>query len=317
MKSARGLNRRAWLWSAGCVLGSGTWSRGDDKPTPSDRAQIDEIGERARKAGLKPFRTSLSPHFLAIGDAPDPFRESALAVCESFAKVFVPYFHDRGFDAAMPHERLAVVVLRDADSYRALAADEAGAAVGGHYDLDANRLVIFDFRGRRDQLATNAERVNSFTLVHESAHLLSYNCGILNRRADTPVCVSEGLATYIELWRPRGRDKFGATNRPRLKALMEAGSGDQAWIPAADLIASDKVFDADATVQLAYAESWVLIHMLIKTAARLPALRAYLKGMPAETSEAKRLGHAEKTLGSLSDLDRDLKRHARHELASP
>lgn len=311
------ISRRAWLWGVGCVLGSEAWARGDDRPTKGDRAQIDAIGAGARKAGLGPFRTSFSTHFLAVGDAPDRFRESALGVCEAFAKVFVPYFHERGFETALPKERLAVVALKDADSYRALAADETGEAVGGHYDLDDNRLVIFDFRGQRDQLAATAERVNTFTLVHESAHLLSYNCGLLDRQADVPACVSEGLATYVELWRPRAGVKFGLTNRPRLKALIEAGAGAQPWIPIADLIADDKVFDAEATVQLAYAESWLLIHMLIKTTAKRPALRAYLKSMPAEASEANRVACAEKALGSLADLDHELKRHAKRELDSP
>ncbi len=302
---------------AGCLAGLGPRAWAEDKPSDGDRARIDAIQAAARKAGLGPLRSNLSSHFLAVGDAPDPFRASALGVCEAFAKVFIPYFHDRGFDVAMPRERLAVVVLKDAESYRALAGDEQGEAVGGHYDLDDNYLAIFDFRGQRDQLAANAERVNAFTLVHESAHLLSYNCGLLARQADAPACVSEGLATYVELWRPRASARFGLTNRPRLKALIEAGQGANGWISARDLIASDKAFEDKDSVGLAYAESWLLIHMLIKTPARLPALRAYLKAMPAEAGEANRLACAEKHLGSLADLDHDLKRHARRELESP
>lgn len=313
--SNEGFSRRSWLLGTGFLLGLGARGLGDESPSDGDRTRIEAVQASGRKVGLGAFRTSVSTHFFAVGDAPDPFRQSALGVCEAFAKVFVPYFHDRGFDAVLPKERLAVVVLKDADSYRAFAADQAGEAVGGHYDLDANHLVIFDFRGRRDPLETAAERVNSFTLVHESAHLLSFNCGMLAREADPPTCACEGLAAYVELWRPRSRDKFGLTNRPRLKALTEAGAGPKGWIPAAELLTDDKFFEDDATVGLAYAESWLFFHMMMKTAAKTPALKAYLKSIPADPT--KRLAQAERVLGSLSDLDRDLKRHARRELASP
>ncbi len=41
-------------------------------------------------------------------------------------------------------------------------------------------------------------RVNTFTLVHEAIHQLTYNTGLLDRQADVPVAISEGLATFGE-----------------------------------------------------------------------------------------------------------------------
>ena len=45
------------------------------------------------------------------------------------------------------------------------------------------------------------ERVNLLALVHETTHLLCFNTGLLSRKANVPAWVSEGLATYVEIWR--------------------------------------------------------------------------------------------------------------------
>ncbi len=66
--------------------------------------------------------------------------------------------------------------------------------VGGHYDLDTNRLVMFDFRPASDEIDLQAdpERVNLLALVHETTHLLCFNTGMLSRQTDVPDWVSEG-----------------------------------------------------------------------------------------------------------------------------
>ncbi len=316
----RMLSRREWM-AVACALAAPSPTQADDAQA-DESTQIRAIEALARKAGLDGFRVSRSNHFLGVGNAPDAYRAEALKVCEAFARAFVPSFHDRGFDVSLPAKRLTLVILKDAESYQAVD-PSADPSVGGHYAIDSNRLVVYDFRSSRDQLATEAERVNTFTLIHESAHLLSYNCGLLSRQADVPLALSEGLATFMELWRPRGREKLGATNRPRLKALLDAGDDATAWIPIGDLLARDDHFAVaadrpgqDSTAQLAYAESWLFVHLLLKSQARLPAFRAYLKGLPAEASARARITHATKTLGPLADLDREIKRHARRELAA-
>ena len=72
--------------------------------------------------------------------------------------------------------------------------------------------------------------MNLFTLVHETVHLLSFNTGLLARNKDVPACIAEGLATYAELWRTKGKGKMGAPNVPRLKALLDTGNGAATWI---------------------------------------------------------------------------------------
>ena len=95
-----------------------------------------------------------------------------------------------------PKRRLTLIVLRDQDSYSALLGEAPGKDVGGHYDLETNRLVIFDFRPQQAAIAAEADRVNLFTLVHETAHQLSFNTGILNRQGRA------ALMRVGRAWRP-------------------------------------------------------------------------------------------------------------------
>jgi hypothetical protein len=284
--------------------------------TQSEQDEIASVDALATKAGIGPFARNQSEHLIGVGDAPAAFRQSALEVSESFAKVFVNYLRSRGFKAELPAERMTVVALKDADSYRAVLAGQApGMAVGGHYDLDTNRLVMFDLRPQQAELSAQAEVINTFTLVHETAHLLSFNTGILSRQADVPVCVSEGLATFFEQWRPKSRTAPGGTNKLRLRALRDEQDNPKTWISIADLIKDDKWFDDDKTQQLAYAESWLLVHYLLKKEPWVPKFRAYLEGMKAQPGKPRpRIAYAESKLGPLDALDRALRKHARKQV---
>jgi len=312
------ISRREWI--AGTLLGSlavcgqaGGASGKQGVLTESDKNEIAKMEALARKAGIGPFAHSQTEHFIGVGDAPDAFRQSALGIAESLSKVFLGCFHGRGFKVELPAKRMSVITLKDAESYRALLGGEnPGLAVGGHYDLDTNRLVMFDFRPAQEGLETGAERVNTFALVHETTHLLCFNTGILARHADVPACITEGLATYVEMWRPRARSPIGSTNLPRLKVLVEERNNGGAWIPLAELVKNDDRIDDPKTEQLAYAESWLLIHFLLKKEAWLPRFRAYLEGQKVQANPApSRVEYAESKLGPLAGLDRELRKHAR------
>jgi hypothetical protein len=256
-------------------------------------------------------------HFLVVGDAPDPFRERALEVCEMLGQTFLDHFDEKKFTVAYPDDRrLSVVVLRSPESYAAYQGVPADEVIGGHYDLGVNRLVIFDSRpaGRNEEAA--ATRVNTFALVHETAHLLSFNTGLLSREADVPLAISEGLATYVELWVPpsRGRSRgrrepIGIINRPRLQALLDARDAEESWIPLATILEDDESFRRVETRQLAYAEAWLLVHNLLKTPSRLAGFRTYLDRLRQARGTRSRLTDLESTLGPLDRLDREVKRY--------
>jgi hypothetical protein len=280
----------------------------------SSTTEADEIAAAekvARDGKLGPLRHSSSEHFLAIGNAPDEHRQAALKLCESLGQDFLAHFRKLGFKLAYPDHRLTIVTLKDAASYAVFLGREPDKDEGGCYDLVTKRLLIFDFRSDPAEIQASETRKNLFSLVHETAHQLSFNTGLLNAEHDVPLSISEGLATYVELWQPRVKNAIGGTNEPRLRGLVQATDAEVSWIPLSELLADDKAFSDPKTVQLAYAESWLLVHHLLKTPSRLPKLREYLAAAPQSSKPADRVKLAEKFLGSLSNLDPDVKNRAR------
>ena len=180
--------------------------------------------------------------------------------------------------------------------------------------------MIFDFRpkGQGPAVVANPERVNLLALVHETTHLLCFNTGLLSRKANVPDWVSEGLATYVELWRNK-QTPIGRPNRPWLSHLRNVRNTDKPWIPIHSLVSSDQTFDDDKTdddgknARLSYAESWLLVHYLMKEP-QLPKFRAYLASLPAEETASERVEHVEKHLGPIATLDRELGRELSREL---
>ena len=290
-------------------LGSARSAAGQEAKAPGqaiDAEEIAKVEKLARDARLAKLYSVRSVHFLAVGDAPESHQREALALCEALGEAFLAHFRARGFTVEYPDRRLTMIALRDRDSYSALIGEAPGKDVGGHYDLETNRLVIFDFRSQQEAIAAQAERVNLFTLVHETAHQLSFNTGILNRQLEPPMCVSEGLATYVELWRPGVKNAIGGVNRPRMEDLRQAVD----WIPIGDLLTDDTAFE-QKTDQLAYAESWLLVHYLLRANSRQPRLRQYVAEVQVATKAAERIRIAEKVLGPLATLDHGLKDEAR------
>jgi len=265
----------------------------------------------ARDAKLGPLSHSTSAHFLAIGDAPDEHREAALKLCEALGQDFLAHFRKLGFKLAYPDHRLTIVTLKDTASYAVFLGRKPDKDEGGCYDLVTRRLLIFDFRSDAAVIQASETRKNLFSLVHETAHQLSFNTGLLNAENDVPLCISEGIATYVELWQPRVKNAIGGTNAPRMQGLLQSTESEDPWIRLSELLADDKAFEDPKTVQLAYAESWLLVHHLLRTPSRLPRFREYLAASSQPSKPEDRVKLAEKFLGSLTKLDREVKNKAR------
>ena len=292
------MTRRSWLLGALAASLAGAAPR-------AGHPRLDAIRAKGRQAGMEGFDESESPHYLAIGDAPKRFREEALAVCEGVAADFFKYFDDKKFDLSWPVEKLVIVTLMGPKSYAKFEGGFLDEAVGGHYDLDANRLVMFDFRGPgANPKAAIAEQDNTLVLVHEATHQLTYNSGLLNLKSDVPLCISEGLATYGETWSPRHHSGFGAVNLRRRKGLEQGRQQGVAWIPIATLLADDKPLTDPKAQQVAYAESWLLINKLLKDPARLHGFRDYLQALKSQPDPTRRLELATAHLGDLGQLDK-------------
>jgi hypothetical protein len=71
----------------------------------------------------------------------------------------------------------------------------------------------------------------------------------------------------------------------------------------------DSLLDDLETRDVAYAESWLLIHYCLKSPAMLPKLQAYLAAIKPRRNAEHRLEDARAHLGDLKKLDDDVRRY--------
>ena len=78
------------------------------------------------------------------------------------------------------------------------------------------------------------------------------------------------------------------------------------WIPARELIGDDSILRAGnaARIMLGYAQSWLLVHYLIKEPAAVPRFRQYLQAIASRVKSDRRIEDAQAHLGDLDRLDR-------------
>lgn len=316
--------RRDWLRAAAAgglaaVVGGGFGARADENDGfKIQDADIAEVERRLNKAGIEPIRRMRSKHFEAIGDAGETFIKTCLTDCEQLAFDYLKHFKARGFEVALPENRLIVVAFNDDRSFGKFfdmpslmraGAMGIGAQPSGIYDRSTNLLNVFDWRNA-PMFSRPANR-NAQTLAHEGTHQLTFNTGLLDRAASPPVCIVEGLGTYGEPRKVIGPSDLGRINIQRLDDLAKLRRVTD-WIPSRDLLINDKIFREGlvARLMLAYAQSWVLIHYLLNTEDQIPRFRAYLKVARTGKSPELRLKVAEEHLGDLDDLDKALKDHS-------
>ena len=93
-------------------------------------------------------------------------------------------------------------------------------------DLDRERRIV------RFGRFVNEHRndTNISTIMHEVAHQLSFNCGLLNRTSDVPVWLAEGLAVYCESTIGGAWQGVGEVNPQRAGVLARAvNNEDEAY----------------------------------------------------------------------------------------
>jgi Protein of unknown function (DUF1570) len=310
---AGNISRRAWIGGValGTVLGRGSAA---DETLPASRADLDliqTIRSKAEAAGLKAIESGMSEHYVAVGNAAHAFRKEALDLCEDLAVSVLKHFEFKGFDVKVPKNRLGVVVLADRASYEAFNGDKTLETEGGHYEPASNLLVMFNFLKELRKGGPDVRRLNTFTLVHEATHQLTYNIGLLDPKGDVPVAISEGLATYAETWQ-RIRPQLGLENRHRAQVLKDTAKGvGDPWIEVRDLLTRDGLFEDPNHMQAAYAEAWLLVYEQLRTKAGAKKFQKYLDTIRPRRDPERRLEDAQDAFGNLVQLDNTLKRRVR------
>jgi hypothetical protein len=246
-----------------------------------------------------------SKHFIAYSNADDEFAEMRLNNCELIYDLFFEHFRKKGFRIHEPPSKLMVAVFDSQAGLEAYIGQRMPTAVTGLYHPKTNRLVVYDYGknrafeegkkqaraearrigsdlDRRRYIATLNRRASEFrteanigTVMHEVAHQLSFNCGMLSREADVPFWVAEGLATYCEATDNGAWQGIGEPNPERIQALAPAVNGQAPFIKLRDLAERDDWMRDARTALLAYAQSWALFKMLMEE--RPAQLRRFLE----------------------------------------
>jgi hypothetical protein len=301
--------------AAGAAQGG---NQGETTDPHAAEADLEAARGKLVQAGIGPIATVRSVHYQAIGDAPEGFMKLTLLDCEQLAQDYQKHFRARGFQVHQPERRLTVVVFQDSRSFArffpAVVPQKTagrGATVQrvGNYSRATNMLYVFDWR--MVPMEPRSSHRNTETLAHEGIHQLTYNTGLLNRAADTPLCIVEGLGMYGEARQVRGSSDLGRINLRRLDDLART-QRMVPWIPVRDLFTDDTILQSGRALRvlLAYAQSWLLAYYLMKTPETLPKFRDYLKAIETRTKADKRLEDARAHLGDLDALDHELRLYA-------
>ncbi len=270
-----------------------------------------------------------SNHFLAIGNTTLEFTKARLHNCEMIYPMFVNHFRKRGFPVREPGVRLLVAVFDSQEGFEAWIGQKVPAAITGLYHFKSNTLVIYDFAGNRmvreirkqgkeisRRLPTDLQRtqfseglsmrvdvargdVNVSTVMHEVAHQLSFNCGMLNREASVPLWLAEGLACYCEPTVNGGSwQGIGEPNPNRTAELVAPVRGRREFIPLKVLLTDDNVIRSGGVDQiiLGYSQSWALFRMLMEE--QPEQLRDYLSEIYYEKTDERRLDDFTAAFGS-------------------
>jgi len=304
---------------------------------PSDVFEGGEFGrfmvKLTKEHKLPPPARFDSKHFLALSNAEDEFAEMRLHNCELIYDLFFDHFRRKGFRLREPAGKLMLAIFDSQAGFEAYLGHKMPPSVTGVYHLESNRLLVYDYATNESyvafkktvkevgrQIGSDLDRmrfvetenrrarefrtgVNIGTVMHEVAHQLSFNTGMLNREGDVPIWVAEGLACYCEATDNMAWKGIGEPNPERLIPLAAVVNAHGKFFPLRDMLSGDGWLREQKEVGgvlLAYAQSWALFRMLMEE--RPEQMRRYLAMMYPRRNGEHRLADFGQAFGS--DLDR-------------
>ncbi len=224
---------------------------------------------------------------------------------------------------------LAIVVFGSRPEYDRYAARELGATPGtmiAHYSQLTNRVAMYDLtfdvgggvERKLDEVLKKPDAIPMVTtIIHEATHQLMFNRGMQVRLADAPLWLNEGIANWFEtpnLKNNNGWTRPGLVNQLRLRQLGKY-LPDRPANSIETLIANDDRFSFEGdTAFNAYAESWALVHFLLKR--KRNEFREYLKTVSKkrpgfEVDDETRLKDFANHFGDLQKLDKAFMKYIR------
>lgn len=254
-------------------------------PAPFSYLGTQELARQLLATLPAGFEASTTKHYLILHNTSKAYAEWCGSLFEQLFRTFTTYWERKGFELTMPDYPLVAIVFADKKGYASYAEPDLGKAadaVIGFFNLQTNRMVMYDLTGtdtqeasgsrsgsmaqiRRLLMQPDADRLLA-TVIHEATHQIAFNCGLHQRLTDCPLWFSEGIAMFFErpdMSSPRTWRNIGGINASRLARLQQ-------YLPKRPanslrtLIQDDKRFRETAQALDAYGEAWGLTHFLIK-----------------------------------------------------
>ena len=255
---------------------------------------------------------------------------------ERLYMAFTNYWTHKGFELSEPEFPLVAIIFADKQAYLKYSRPdlgEAGESIIGYFNLETNRMTMYDLTGTasagRPSASVSTGQINQIlaqpdalqtvsTIVHEATHQIAFNCGLHTRLSDCPVWFSEGIAMYFETpdlnGQKGGWSGIGTVNRVRLEQFQSYLSRRPAD-SLQTLITSDKRLQDVKQSLDAYAEAWALTYFLINKHPKeyIAYLRMLSKKKPLlRDSPETRLKEFQQSLGNIKKLDAEFLRYMGH-----
>jgi hypothetical protein len=269
--------------------------------------------ELQEKHSLAQFTRFDSKRFTAISNATEEFTIERLNNCEIFYDHFLAHFREKGFTLHPPPQRLMIAIFDAPAGLEAYLGQKLPPSIAGLYHPTTNRLLLYDLSENRamlankqhalkygDKIRNNFDRsrfigaierqatdfskdANLSTTMHEAAHQIAFNCGLLNRAGDGPCWLVEGMATYCEA---TDQGDWTALGGPNPLRIVDLAGAKGSYLTLEELVQNDR-WRKTPKVLLGYSQSWALFRMLMEE--RMPQLKAYLQTIATRQAPEHRL----------------------------
>ena len=262
-------------------------------------------------------------HYVICHNTDKAFAKQTGELAEDLYAKFMLYFTARGIRLSKPRFPMVIIVFDTEEQFRSHLQRSASQPhlrrLAGYYSMETNRIVTFNAaRGGAAKFGKrNVNWQNLSTVVHEATHQIAFNTGCLQRFADHPLWIVEGMAMYFEAPELRGQklvwNEAGNLNVPRLRRFMAYRKKRRDGKSLRSLVLNDDRFGSEEHAGDAYAESWALAYFLTNT--RSAASARYMKTLAARKpfeaySPEARLADFQKAFGrNLAVLDASFIRH--------
>jgi hypothetical protein len=270
------------------------------------------------------FETHQTANYLIVHNTSRAYAEWCGGLYERLHRAFINYWKTRGVRLTSPKHPMVALVFRDQRAYEEYAVADIGPyakSILGYYNIQANRVVMFDLTGVERATAgsrSTADQINQVllqpaaerqvaTIVHEATHQISYNCGLQTRLAGHPKWVSEGMAIFFET--PDLRSRRGWAGIGKIHPLHLANFRNRNSGPGMirRIVTDDSTFLQPETAGNAYSEAWALTYYLQKAKTR--EYVKYIRGLSelpslAEEEPDQRLARFRASFGGVADLEK-------------